>query len=140
MAMSDLVRFGVSLEEPLLRDFDRLIDEKGYGSRSEAFRDLIRDALVQADWTKLKGEQVATLTLVYNHEYRELTDRLTDMQHDSHSLIVCSTHVHLTAHTCLEAIVLRGEAAAICKIADKLIATRGVQHGKLTMTTLGRSR
>ena len=138
--MSELVRFGVSLEEPLLQDFDRLIDEKGYPSRSEALRDLIRDYLVQADWSKLSGEQVATLTLVYNHEYREITDRLTDMQHDSHGLIVCATHVHLTAHTCLEAIVLRGAAAEITKIADKLIATRGVQHGKLTMTTLGRAR
>lgn len=138
--MSDLVRFGVSLEGPLLDDFDRLIEQKGYGSRSEAIRDLIRDRLVQADWSKLSGEQVATLTLVYNHEYRELTDRLTDMQHGHHGLIVCSTHVHLTAHTCLEVIVLRGSAAEITRIADKLIATRGVQHGKLAMTTLGRSR
>ena len=138
--MSELVRFGVSLEDNLLADFDRQIEEKGYASRSEAFRDLIRDFLVQADWSKLSGEQVATLTLVYNHEYREITDRLTDMQHDSHGLIVCATHVHLTAHTCLEAIVLRGPAAEICKIADRLIATRGVQHGKLTMTTLGRER
>ncbi len=138
--MSQLVRFGVSLEDSLLRDFDRLIDEKGYPSRSEALRDLIRDYLVQADWAKLSGEQVATLSLVYNHEYRELTDRLTDMQHDYHQLIVCSTHVHLTAHTCLEVIVLRGQAADISRVADKLIATRGVQHGKLAMTTLGRSK
>jgi len=138
--MSELVRFGVSLEDSLLVDFDRLIEAKGYASRSEAIRDLIRDRLVQADWSKLSGEQVATLTLVYNHEYREITDRLTDMQHDSPGLVVCATHVHLTAHTCLEVIVLRGPAAEIAKIADKLIATRGVQHGKLTMTTLGRAR
>ncbi len=138
--MSELVRFGVSLEEDLLQEFDRKIDEKGYPSRSEALRDLIRDYLVQADWSRLSGEQVATLTLVYNHEYREITDRLTDMQHDSHGLVVCATHVHLTAHTCLEVIVLRGAAGEIARIADKLLATRGVQHGKLTMTTLGRSR
>ncbi|HPD16878.1 MAG TPA: nickel-responsive transcriptional regulator NikR [Planctomycetota bacterium] len=138
--MGELVRFGVSLEEPLLRDFDRLIEEKGYPSRSEALRDLIRDYLVQADWSKLSGEQVATLTLVYNHEYRELTDKLTDLQHDAHGLVVCATHVHLTAHTCLEVIVLRGPAADLVRIADKLVATRGVQHGKLTMTTLGRAR
>ncbi|MBM4035318.1 MAG: nickel-responsive transcriptional regulator NikR [Planctomycetes bacterium] len=138
--MGELARFGVSLEADLLRDFDEVIAAKGYPSRSEALRDLVRDYLVQADWSKLSGEQVATLTLVYNHEYREITDRLTDMQHDSHGLIVCATHVHLTAHTCLEAIVLRGPAAEITKVADKLIATRGVQHGKLTMTTLGRAR
>jgi CopG family nickel-responsive transcriptional regulator len=138
--MSELVRFCVSLDEPLLRDFDRLTDAKGYPSRSKALSDLIRDYLVQADWSKLSGEQVGTLTLVYNHDYREITDRLTDMQHDSHGLIVCATHVHLTAHTCLEVIVLRGAAAEITKTADRLLATRGVQHGKLTMTTLGRAR
>ena len=138
--MGELVRFGVSLEDSLLRDFDRLIEEKGYPSRSEAFRDLIRDFLVQADWSKLSGEQVATLTLVYNHEYREINDRLTDMQHDQPELVVCTTHVHLTAHTCLEVLVLRGKAAEIRTTADRLIALRGVQHGKLTMTTLGRSR
>jgi len=138
--MSELVRFGVSLEDALLRDFDRLIEEKGYISRSEAIRDLIRDYLVQADWTALKGEQAATLSIVYNHEVREINDRLTDMQHDYHHLIVCSTHVHLTAHTCLEVVVLRGGAAEIRRMADRLIATRGVQHGKLTMSTLGRSK
>jgi CopG family nickel-responsive transcriptional regulator len=138
--MSDLVRFGVSIEESLLGDFDRVIEEKGYASRSEAFRDLIRNYLVEADWSALRGEQAATLTLVYNHEYREITDRLTDLQHDCQDIVVCSTHVHLTLHTCLEVIVLRGEAARIRTVADRLIATRGVQHGKLTMTTLGRSR
>jgi len=138
--MAELVRFGVSLEGPLLEDFDRLIEEKGYPSRSEALRDLIRDYLVQADWSKLSGEQVATLTLVYNHEYREISDKLTDLQHHAHGLVVCTTHVHLTAHTCLEVIVLRGPARDITRFADRLVATRGVQHGKLTMTTLGRSR
>ena len=138
--MSELVRFGVSLEDDLLRDFDRLIDEKGYGSRSEAIRDLLRDFLVQADWTALKGEQAATLTLVYSHHVREINDHLTEMQHDHHDLIVCTTHVHLTAHTCLEVLVLRGEATEIRAAADRLIATRGVQHGKLTMSTLGRGK
>jgi CopG family nickel-responsive transcriptional regulator len=138
--MSELVRFGVSIEGPLLADFDRLIEQKGYASRSEAFRDLIRNALVESEWRELKGEQVATLTLVYNHEYREITDRLTDMQHEYHHLVVCATHVHLTHHTCLEAIVLRGKAGQLRAMADRLIATRGVQHGKLTMTTLGRER
>jgi CopG family nickel-responsive transcriptional regulator len=135
----DLVRFGVSLEGPLLEDFDRLIVEKGYASRSEAIRDLIRGILVEEDWRALKGEQVATLTLVYNHHLREINDRLTDMQHRHHDLIVCSQHVHLTAHNCLEVIVLRGPAADIQEAASRLIATRGVQHGKLTMTTTGRS-
>jgi len=138
--MSELVRFGVSIEEPLVADFDRVIAEKGYTSRSEAFRDLMRNYLVEADWTALRGEQAATLTLVYNHEFHEIGDHLTDMQHSHQDLIVCSTHVHLTGHTCLEVIVMRGEAAEIRRVADRLIATRGVQHGKLTMTTLGRKK
>ena len=136
--MSDLVRFGVSLDGSLLADFDRLIERKGYASRSEAIRDLIRDALVQAEWATAKGEQAATLTLVYNHHVREISDRLVDLQHDFHDLIVCTTHVHLTAHTCMEVLVLRGRGDRIRKVADLLVATRGVQHGKLTMSTLGR--
>ena len=136
--MGELVRFGVSVEADLLGDFDRLIEEKGYANRSEALRDLMRDALVQADWAALKGEQAATLTLVYSHHVREINDRLTEMQHDYTDLIVCTTHVHLTAHTCLEVVVLRGQPGDLRRMADRLIATRGVQHGKLTMTTLGR--
>lgn len=136
--MSELVRFGVSVEAGLIEEFDRLIEEKGYGNRSEALRDLMRDALVQADWSALKGEQAATLTLVFNHHVREINDRLTEMQHDYPQLIVCTTHVHLSAHTCLEVLVLRGQPAELRAMADRLIATRGVQHGKLTMTTLGR--
>ncbi|NQT87721.1 nickel-responsive transcriptional regulator NikR [bacterium] len=135
----ELVRFGVSLEGPLLEDFDRLIEEKGYGSRSEAIRDLIRGCLVDEDWRSLTGEQAATLTLVYNHHLREINDRLTEMQHHHHGLIVCSQHVHLTENNCLEVIVLRGPAADIQEAASRLIATRGVQHGKLTMTTTGRT-
>ena len=136
--MSQLVRFGVSIEDSLLADFDRVIEEKGYASRSEAFRDLIRGYLVEADWTALRGEQAATLTLVYNHEYREITDRLTDLQHGYQDIVVCSTHVHLTHHTCLEAIVLRGEAAKIRTMADRLIATRGVKHGRVVSTSMGK--
>ncbi len=135
--MSTLVRFGVSLDQSLLDAFDRLIERKGYVSRSEAFRDLIRNALVEDDWAKPRGEQAATLTLVYDHHTRELTDRLTEMQHHAHDVVICTTHVHLTADTCLEMIALRGQAEEIRKVADQLIATRGVQHGKLTMTTLG---
>lgn len=136
--MSQLVRFGVSMDESLLKEFDRFIEERGYPNRSEAFRNLIRDALIQAEWLAPEGEQVATLTLVYDHHTRELTDRLTNMQHESHNIIVCATHVHLTEDTCLEMIALRGNGADICAAADRLIATRGVQHGKLTMTTLGK--
>jgi len=136
--MSELVRFGVSLEADLLRDFDRLIEEKGYTNRSEALRDLMRDYLVQADWSALKGEQAATLTLIYNHHVREINDHLTEMQHDFPDLIICTTHVHLSAHTCLEVLIMRGRPAELRAMADRLIATRGVQHGKLTMTTLGR--
>ena len=138
--MSELVRFGVSLEGELLKDFDRLIEQKGYPSRSEAFRDLIRKFLVEEEWRELKGQQAATVTLVYDHHQRELGERLTQLQHDHGDLVVCTTHVHLSHHMCLEVVVLKGDAAEIRSTADRLLATRGVQHGKLTMTTLGRQR
>lgn len=135
--MGELVRFGVSLDAELLAEFDRLIDRKGYAHRSKAVADLMRDCLVQEAWDKPKGEQAATVTIVYDHHVGEINDHLTAMQHDFPDLIVCTTHVHLTHDTCLEVLVLRGGPEELCAIADRLIATRGVQHGKLVMTTLG---
>ena len=133
-----IVRFGVSLEGGLLKNFDRLIEGKGYPSRSEAVRDLIRDALVKKQWEAGAEQAVATVTLLYDHHTRELSDTLTDMQHDSHKEILSSTHVHLDAHNCLEVIILRGPARDIQKIADRLIGARGVKHGKLTITATGK--
>jgi CopG family nickel-responsive transcriptional regulator len=137
--MSELVRFGVSIDDALLKDFDALISQKGYSSRSEAFRDLIRDMLVRNAWETGDDEQehVATVTLVYNHEIRDLSDKLTDIQHEAHQSVVSTLHVHLSRHDCLEVMVIKGKATEIRRMADRLIATKGVSHGTFTMTTTG---
>ncbi|NOY53082.1 MAG: nickel-responsive transcriptional regulator NikR [Deltaproteobacteria bacterium] len=136
--MSGITRFGVSIETELLERFDHLIHGKGYGSRSEAIRDLIRDRLVREEWTVGTKETVGTITLVYNHETRELSDHLTHMQHGHHELIISSMHVHMDARNCLEVLVVRGKANKIRQLADRLIGTKGVKHGKLTLATAGK--
>lgn len=133
-----LTRFGISLEEDLLKRFDHLITRKGYANRSEAIRDLIRDSLVKREWEEGNREIVGAITLVYSHDTRELTDTLTDMQHHFHNSTVSSMHVHLDEHNCLEVLVVRGKANEIKKIADRLIGTKGVKHGKLVVTSTGK--
>jgi CopG family nickel-responsive transcriptional regulator len=134
-----ITRFGVSLDEGLLARFDRLISGKGYANRSEAIRDLIRDSLVRDQWELGDADAVGTLTLVYDHETRELEDRLTELQHAHYKAIVSTLHVHLDAHHCLEVLVLRGKAALLKSIADKLIGTRGVKHGTFSATSEGKA-
>lgn len=135
--MKKLVRFGVSLDHHLLDDFDRLIARKNYATRSEALRDLIRDNLVGQEWDDNK-DTVGTITLVYDHHVRDLTEKLTDIQHDYERLILSAMHVHLDHDHCLEVLAVRGKGRDIRQVADRLIATKGVKHGKLTMTTTGK--
>lgn len=136
--MSETVRFGLSMDGRLLKKFDRLIKKKGYPNRSEAVRDLIRNELVEEEWATEEKETAGTITLVYNHETRDLADRLTDLQHYFHLLIVSTLHVHLDEHNCLEVLVVKGRSSEIKKAADRLIGTKGVKHGKLTMATTGK--
>lgn len=135
--MAELVRFGVSIEKGLLRDFDELIDGRGYSSRSEALRDLIRQEMVEATWKTPDADVVATVTLIFDHHQPDLAEKLTSIQHDDHEVIVSTTHVHLDHHNCLEVLIMRGQASRVKNIADKLIAARGVRHGKTVMTTTG---
>jgi CopG family nickel-responsive transcriptional regulator len=134
--MKKLVRFGVSLDHHLLDDFDRLIERKNYTNRSEALRDLIRDNLVGQEWDENK-ETVGTITIVYDHHVHDLTEKLTDIQHRFHRLVLSAMHVHLDHDHCVEVLVVRGKGADIKRVADTLIGTKGVKHGKLTMTTTG---
>jgi len=136
--MSELTRFGVSIDSQLIKKFDALVARKGYATRSEAIRDMIRDSLVEQEWESEDRETVGTITIVYNHHTRELEHALTDMQHKSFHQIVSALHVHLDAHNCLEVLVVKGMSREIRKIADRLIGTRGVKHGKLTTTTTGK--
>lgn len=135
--MPDLARFGISIDERLLKRFDDLITDKGYGNRSEAIRDLIRNALVEDQWARGDETMVGTVTLVYNHHTRDLSDKLTEHQHSHHDAIISALHVHLDAHNCLEVVVVKGQAREVKRLADELIGTKGVKHGKLVTTTTG---
>ena len=137
--MAGVTRFGVSLDERLLAKFDRLIGGKGYANRSEAIRDLIRDSLVREQWELADTDAVGTLTLVYDHETRELEERLTELQHAHFKVIVSTLHVHLDAHHCLEVLVLRGKSGLLKSISDRLIGTRGVKHGTFSATAEGKA-
>ncbi|HYT89501.1 MAG TPA: nickel-responsive transcriptional regulator NikR [Gemmataceae bacterium] len=133
--MPDLTRISISLESALLEAFDAHLTTKGYANRSEAMRDLIRDRLVREQGQHAEGEQVAVVTLVYDHHARELAARLIDKQHHHHDLVVSSLHVHLGERHCLEVSVLRGPSAAVQHLGDDLLATRGVLHGEITFTS-----
>jgi CopG family nickel-responsive transcriptional regulator len=136
--MSDLTRFSVSIDTDLFERFGRMAKRHGYENRSEALRDLIRDGLVRDEW-KDDQEIVGTITLVYDHHKRDLANRLTQIQHDTHDAILASMHVHLDHDNCLEVIAIKGRANQVQRIADQLIGTRGVKHGKLSATTTGRT-
>lgn len=133
--MGDTTRFGISIDSGLQESFDRLLTSKGYQSRSEAIRDLIRAAIVEEKMESGDEEMVGTVTLVFNHHVRDLSDKLTEHQHQHHHQVVSALHVHLDAHNCLEVLVLRGKATDIKRIADELIGVKGVKHGRLFMTT-----
>ena len=135
--MKKLVRFGVSLDQKLLQTFDRHIERRRYTNRSEALRDLIRDNLVGEEWDENK-ETVGTITFVYDHHVRDLTAKLTDIQHDYQGRILSGMHVHLDHDHCLEVLVVKGRGSDIKQVADALVSVKGVKHGKLTMTTTGK--
>lgn len=136
--MSDLSRIGVAIESDLLAEFDGLIARRGYPSRSEAFRDLIRDALVEESAASGNTAVVGTITLVYDHHVRQLGERMTSLQHDFHHSVLSTLHVHLDHDHCLEVIVVRGKAAEVKRMADALTSMKGVKHGRLTITAGGR--
>ncbi len=134
-----LERIGVSLEDELLAQFDRLIAARGYENRSEAIRDLIRDALVQRQWSESEGkeERVAVATLVYDHDSQSLAQKLAHLQHENHKAVVSALHVHMDAHNCLEVLVLRGRGKDIVRMGEGLVATKGVKYGRLVPATTG---
>ncbi len=134
--MGELVRFGVSLPEDLIAAFDESIERKGYRTRSEAVRDLMRQHLVEQQW-EADREVIGTVTIVYDHGPRDLGRVLTELQHQYCDVVLCTTHVHVDAHNCLEVIVLRGPSGVVREIANRLISTKGVKHGRLVSTTTG---
>jgi CopG family transcriptional regulator, nickel-responsive regulator len=135
--MSDLSRIGVAIDASLLEQFDQLIARRGYTNRSEAFRDLIRDQLIETTAELPDAIVVGTVTLVYDHHVRMLSERLTEMQHQAFHNVLSTLHVHLDHDYCLEVMVLKGKASSVRRMADALISTKGVKHGRLTITTSG---
>jgi len=133
--MADLSRIGVSIDSELLQRFDSFIADKGYDNRSEAFRDLIRDRLVGSAVIPSNALVVGTVTLIYDHHTRLLPEKLTDLQHEYHAIVISTLHAHLDHESCLEVVVLRGKSRDVQKLADRLISTKGVQHGRLVMSS-----
>ncbi len=133
--MGEVIRFSISSEQRLLERFDDLIARKGYVNRSEAVRDLVRSALVEDALTDPEVEAVGTVTLVYDHHFSELSDRLTEHQHSHHESIISTLHIHLDHHMCLEVVVLRGPYGVIKALGESLIGTKGVKHGRFVATT-----
>lgn len=135
--MSNLARFGVSADMELLESFDRLIAGKGYATRSEALCDLMRDALVRERVEKQpegETEVLGSLNLVYDHHANELTDKMAEIQHRHHDLVISVMHVHVNHDDCMEVIALRGQARAVRMLAESLLSLKGVKHGKLFVT------
>lgn len=137
--MGKTIRFGVSLDSDLLEKFDNLCDERSYQTRSEAIRDLIRNMLIQKEWEDVQGETAGTLSMVYDHHQSDLAQKLTELQHDFLDIIVASLHVHLDHNNCMEILVLRGIGERLRDLGQKLTSTKGVKHGKLTLTTTGKN-
>jgi len=135
--MSELVRFGVSLEYGLLTKFDRLIKKRGYATRSEALRDLIRQELVKNEWEE-DQEVAGTITFIYDHHRRGLSSQLTDLQHGHQDTIISTQHIHLDHHNCLEIVAVKGKASEVQELADALRSVKGVRHGALSMTSTGK--
>ena len=137
--MSFLTRFGISLDTNLLNQFDSNIARVGHKNRSEAIRDLIRDSLVKQEWETDSGEKVGTISIIYDHHVGDISDKLTKIEHDNHGYIISKMHIHLDHDNCLEVLAVRGEGRDIQKIADEIIGTKGVKHGKLVATTSGKN-
>jgi len=136
--MPELSRIGVSLEDSLLKEFDRLIAKRGYENRSEAFRDLIRERLLSV-MVQSNKPVVGTLTIVYDHHIPNLAQKLTEIQHHAGAMILAATHIHLDHHYCLEVIIMKGRGKDLQAMADGMLALRGVELGKLVLTNSGAS-
>jgi len=136
--LSELIRFGISMEKDLLERLDQEIVKHGYPNRSEAIRDLVRAQLVELEWSQEDEEVAGTVTIIYDHHVRGLSDMLLELQHDHHEMIISVMHVHLEHDHCLEVMVIKGKAGEARELAGRLIGVKGVKHGKLTITSTGK--
>jgi CopG family nickel-responsive transcriptional regulator len=135
--MSDIIRFGISLEKALLANFDNLIKRRKYTNRSEAIRDLIRQELLKKELEEDR-EVAGAITFIYDHHQRDLLNKIIDVQHDHQDIIQSSQHIHLDHHNCLEIVAVKGNSSKVHKLADILKALKGVKHGSLSMSGTGK--
>ena len=134
MAENRLKRFGVSMDETLLTNFDKLIKEKGYENRSEAVRDLVRQALVQQTWEDDEQIVAGSILIFYDHHKKDMMQELTKIQHQMHDSILATTHFHIDHHNCLEIIVVKGKAGKLREFSNQIISLKGVKYGKFTVS------
>ena len=132
--MGVLSRIGVALDSDLLERFDSFLARLGYTNRSEAFRDLIRDRLIADQTSSPNATVVGTVTLIYDHHAHGVSEKLTDLQHANHELVVSTSHAHLDHDSCLEVFIVHGKSAKVEEFAGRLIGLKGVQHGRLVMS------
>jgi CopG family nickel-responsive transcriptional regulator len=132
--MARLVRFGVSIDKELIREFDRYISERDYSNRSEALRDLIRNNLIRREWAET-GDVAGGISIVYDHHRRELVNKLLDIQHDYHEVIISTQHVHLSHEHCLEIIIVKGASKKVQALTNKLRSLKGVMHCDIARAT-----
>ena len=137
LPVSELARLSISLETPLLRKLERLVKASRYTNRSEFVRDMIRQRLVEQQWADKRQEVIGTITVIYDHHARELSDKLVDIQHEHHQEVLATTHVHLSRRLCAEMIMVRGSAARVRRLSDQLCQQRGVLHGNLAISSTG---
>ncbi|MEA1866062.1 MAG: nickel-responsive transcriptional regulator NikR [Euryarchaeota archaeon] len=129
----ELMRIGVSLPDNLLARFDDILSKRGYSSRSEGIRDAIRSYIRYYEWSsEVEGDRIGVISMTYNHDQRGLIDALADIQHKHLEVIQSSMHFHADKNTCLEVIMLHGDVEEIKKVAEGLMALKGVEHLKLT--------
>ncbi len=133
--MNKLIRFGISMDNDLLHQFDHLIARKGYTNRSEAVRDIVRDKLVEESIETKHGNVFGALVFLYDHHKRELEKSLSNIQHDYFRNIISTSHVHVDHDHCLEVVLLKGDAAILKAISGKILSFKGVKNGKLTLTS-----
>jgi CopG family transcriptional regulator, nickel-responsive regulator len=132
--MEKLIRFGISMEEGLLHEFDHLMTHKGYNNRSEAIRDIVREKLVEEEIQNPAGIVYGALVFIYDHNKRELEKALSNLQHNYFENIISTSHVHVDHDHCLEVVLLKGKSEMLKVMAEKILSLKGVQHGKLTLT------
>ncbi len=134
--MSELIRLSLSIEKPLYDRLEKLVKQSGYTNRSEYVRDMIRERLVETEWDKDR-EVLGTITLIYNHHRRQLSEKLIHLQHHHHTAVKVTTHVHLSRELCAEVIVVQAKASRVRELTDLMRQQKGVLHADLTMSSTG---